>query len=631
MTKQLLAALAMSLIVAVTPGCKAPFHEVDKSGNDGQIDERKPQGTVTVMASPQNGGTVSGSGTYDWRDKITIKATPASGWKFLKWQDGSTAATRIISVPRGSVTYTASFSSINSGTVTTKASPTEGGSVTGGGMFPIGQVISLNAVPNLNWSFEKWQDGNTNTPLTFVVPTGTFAITAFFKTNVITYGNLVVRAEPAIGGTTTGAGTYQVGQTVSATATPNENWSFSHWQDGKTDNPRNVVVPTGTLLLTATFTTNAPVTGVVDAVISPPQGGSVSGIGTYPLGQTITLTAVPNPGWRFTQWQDGTTTISRTITIQGGQMTVTAFFQQFGTLSLVSEPPNGGTTTGSGTYAVGQTVTINAIPATNFTFAHWQDNNTSASRTVTVPGGSLLMTATFSTAGPAQGTIACNIDPPTGGTITGCGTFNVGQNVTILAMPAANWRFDQWENGSATASRSVPVPAAGTTTTVTASFVQFGNITVSAEPINGGSVSGGGSYAVGEVVTVTATPAANWSFNRWQDGNTNRSRQVTVGPGNVQWTGTFVTNAPPTAGGASINWTPSPSSPEAKQFAVKWGITSGNYTNSFTTNVTSVRIGGLDTNRTYYFAIQAMSTNGMNSSPSCEVAWKYPNIVSCGL
>lgn len=43
-----------------------------------------------------------------------------------------------------------------------------------------------------------------------------------------------------------------------------------------------------------------------------------------------------------------------------------------------------------------------------------------------------------------------------------------------------------------------------------------------------GSVSGGGTYAAGTVVTLVATPASGYTFSRWSDGSTEASRQVTV-------------------------------------------------------------------------------------------------------
>ena len=53
-------------------------------------------------------------------------------------------------------------------------------------------------------------------------------------------------------------------------------------------------------------------------------------------------------------------------------------------------------------------------------------------------------------------------------------------------------------------------------------------LSVSANPSEGGTVSGGGSYAQGAEATLTAIPASGYTFTRWSDGNTQATRTVTV-------------------------------------------------------------------------------------------------------
>lgn len=66
-----------------------------------------PDYTITVKAG--EGGTVSGDGTFEQGKTTTIKATPNSGYKFVKWlEDGNTSASRTVTVS-GNATYTAYF------------------------------------------------------------------------------------------------------------------------------------------------------------------------------------------------------------------------------------------------------------------------------------------------------------------------------------------------------------------------------------------------------------------------------------------------------------------------------------------------------------------------------------------
>ena len=62
--------------------------------------------TLTVTSGP--GGTVSGSGTYDYGTKVTIKATAHSGFHFVKWDDDNINAIRDVIVTDDTI-YTAIF------------------------------------------------------------------------------------------------------------------------------------------------------------------------------------------------------------------------------------------------------------------------------------------------------------------------------------------------------------------------------------------------------------------------------------------------------------------------------------------------------------------------------------------
>ena len=64
---------------------------------------------ITVIASPSNGGTVTGTGSYEPGEAIIISATPASGYIFSQWQDGNVNTPRAITVGSSAATYTALF------------------------------------------------------------------------------------------------------------------------------------------------------------------------------------------------------------------------------------------------------------------------------------------------------------------------------------------------------------------------------------------------------------------------------------------------------------------------------------------------------------------------------------------
>ena len=70
--------------------------------------------TLTLAASPSNGGTVTGAGVYDAGTEVTINAAPASGYTFKKWSDGNTNAERMETVD-GDMSLTATFEATSAG------------------------------------------------------------------------------------------------------------------------------------------------------------------------------------------------------------------------------------------------------------------------------------------------------------------------------------------------------------------------------------------------------------------------------------------------------------------------------------------------------------------------------------
>lgn len=64
--------------------------------------------TVTLLSANDNMGTVSGSGQYLANSSVTIVASPFEGYRFVNWSDGSTEATRQLTLT-SDTTLTASF------------------------------------------------------------------------------------------------------------------------------------------------------------------------------------------------------------------------------------------------------------------------------------------------------------------------------------------------------------------------------------------------------------------------------------------------------------------------------------------------------------------------------------------
>ena len=119
--------------------------------------------TAYIRVSPSNGGSALpfvGSAMKLEGSTDTLKAIPADGYEFDHWSDGG-SQTHDITWSGSSYTFTAYFTKKEDAefTVTLKASPTGGGTVSGGGTYANGTKRTVQATPNDGYRFVRWSDG----------------------------------------------------------------------------------------------------------------------------------------------------------------------------------------------------------------------------------------------------------------------------------------------------------------------------------------------------------------------------------------------------------------------------------------------------------------------------------------
>ena len=504
-------------------------------GNIQQVSIMPSAFTITATADPTGAGNVTGGGSYNQGETCTLTATANNGYTFVNWtKDGtqvSTNPTYSFTVTEAA-TYVAHFSA-NSYTVDVTANPSNGGTVSGGGTYSYGQSCTVSASAATGYTFEFWREnGNYVTSqanYTFTV-TGERNLEARFSSQNF---EITATADPTAGGSISGVGSYQYGSTCTLTATANNGYTFVNWtKDGTqvSTNPTYSFTVTESANYVAHFSVNSY---TVSVTASPTEGGDVSGGGTYDYGQSCTVSATAATGYTFEFWRENgnyvTSQANYTFTVTGDRNLEARFSLQTYSITAHADPTEGGVVTGDGNYHYGETCTLTATANTGYTFVNWTKNGTQVS---TNPTYNFTVTETadyvahFSL---ISYTVSVSANPSNGGSVSGGGTYNYGQSCSVHATTATGYTFINWtENGNQVSSQADYTFTVENNRNLVANFSsQSYIITASADPAEGGVVTGSGGYDFGDACTLTATANTGYSFVNWTKNGTEVSTNPT--------------------------------------------------------------------------------------------------------
>jgi len=511
----------------------------------------------TVSISAGSNGSVSVNGvvgdytaTLAYGTVLTIEAEADTDYEFGQWSDGNTDNPRTVTVT-GPVALAAAFqeatqyfsvsiSAGQNGTVSVNGTPGDYSQ-----SVAEGTVLTIQAIPNTGYNFTSWSDGNTDNPRTITVA-GDIALASSYEEATQFYQVTVTAGQNGTVSVNGVAGNYSQtvieGTVLTLEATPSTGYSFTAWSDGNTDNPRTLVVNSA-ISLTSVYEAQ---TQYFSVNISAGANGSVSvnGVaGDYSQsvaeGTVLTLEATPSTGYDFTAWSDGNTDNPRTLTVTVPVSLTSTYAAETYTVSIASEDTdegnvivNGVTGDYSQTVSYGTQIALSVSPAQHYDFVMWSDGVIAETRTVTVTGP-LTLTAVF-----AINTYNVSISAGQNGTVTVNGvtggyqaTVPYNTQLTVSATANTGYNFNQWSDGSSTASRTLTVTS---DITLSASFqIQTFQVSITAGQNGSVSVNGTpGNYSqtvnYGTVLTLEATPSTGYSFTAWSDGNTSNPRTLTV-------------------------------------------------------------------------------------------------------
>ncbi|MBR5082225.1 MAG: C10 family peptidase, partial [Bacteroidales bacterium] len=460
-----------------------------------------PQGDATnyvinVLSSNVEGGLVSGGGTFAHGSTVTLSATPNSGYDFCYWEEnGGIASTN------PNYSFTANFNrdltAVFAAPFNVTVSALEGGTASGGGTFRYGESCTVTAIPDEGYAFANWTKNGSvasiNSNYTFVVMEESLLVAHFVSLE----GNIVfedanVKAICVANWDTNGDGELSYAEAAVVTSLGEV---FRSNKNIATFEELQYFVS----LTSLGFCAFSGCSGLTSLTI--PNSVTLIGEAAFYGCSGLTSLVIPNS----------------VVSIGPSAFSGCSGLNSLTIPNAVSEIGNYAFSGCSGLTSIIIYAETPPMTGTNVFY------NVSTNIPVYVPCESTEMYQEarswdgFSNIiGMCSGTITVTANPVDGGETMGAGTYEGGTICTVVAMPAEGFYFYYWtENDNIISTEAnYSFPVAGDRHIVAC----FGSpiiITITADPEDGGTVSGGGEFSYGETCTLTATPAEGNCFLSW--------------------------------------------------------------------------------------------------------------------
>ena len=283
--------------------------------------------------------------------------------------------------------------------------------------------------------------------------------------------------------------------------------------------------------------------------------------GTHAIGASLNLKAGTVTNYTFKYWTlNGikySTNNPLTYVVGDTVAYFVAHYEPYPYVNISVSPTNAGTVSSGGQYKPGTRKYISTSAKSNYTFQHWTLNGVVYSTAkyfyYTVGDSTANFVAVYKSDIPEPDPdapfdpenppepdmryqVRVSTEPQNiASTLKGGGNYPEGRTITVSATQPTGYTFSHWTlNGNKYSNnRSFNYIVGDTTANFVAHFLKNVKITVVAQPTNGGSVSGAGTFTQGTNRTIATTPKAGYTFERWTingyDYSTEPSFVYTVG------------------------------------------------------------------------------------------------------
>lgn len=308
--------------IMLLAGCEKPSSEkriINFAFNSISVTAVVDENTKTIEANVPYGTNVTALvPAITVSDKAVV--IPASGVA----QNFRNPVTYTVTAEDGSqavYTVTVSVNIPSSCIVNVSANPSDGGIVSGGGTYLQGRSCTVSATANNGYTFNKWtENGNqvsNSANYTFIVNGGRNLVANFINNGGGNDSYIVtVLANPSSGGSVSGSGTYQQGQTCTVRAVANTGYTFTNWTENGSQvsiNANYTFTINNNRTLVANFIPNTQIY-TINVSKFPENGGSVTGGGTYQQGQYCSVKAICSAGYIFKEWAENGNIVSNSAT-----------------------------------------------------------------------------------------------------------------------------------------------------------------------------------------------------------------------------------------------------------------------------------------------------------------------------
>jgi len=517
---------------------------------------------ATVNYSATAGGSVTPtSESFDTETESPTgsTATAAAGYVFDGWYRGdnkvSSEPTFKPTNPESGATYVAKF--VEKDAVTLSYSASAGGSVTPASesvkpATGVAQGSTASALPG--YVFDGWYLGDVkvsdNAKLTLDKPADGWAAASYVAKFVekaavtLTYsattGGSVAPASESVKPAT--------GVATGSTASAAPGYEFDGWYLGDakvSDNAKLTLDKPADGWAAASYVAKFVEKAAVTLTYSATAGGSVTRTSETtkpatgsPLGSEA---GTPVKGYQFDGWYSASDSafasrLSQALpfvpsknsdNIYVAASYVARYVRDTSVAFDVTTAVTGsGALSAPATAAEGETVALTVTPTKGWELKGWTTVpaglSIGADGTFTMPDSDVEVTANFERDYDYAFDVTATANPTTGGTVVADKSTAVeGATVKLTATPTKGWKLSSWT----TTPTSLSIGDDGTFTmpdqdvSVTANFEKIAgfefDVTATASPSNGGTVSAPATAVEGDTVALAVTPTKGWELKDW--------------------------------------------------------------------------------------------------------------------